>query len=182
MKSTSCKISDTKISQLLAKIFLLFIYSYFSTQKSFCLISPWKRNLFLTSSPSDCLLLRRKVKQCQKCWCVTTNASQNTSDPLQEENFGIKMEEWCSWNLSVGFCLCDPGKIIIIPILGDVFHRCWGLCSLYFSFSILNGPAAIEVSHAYQASERKMILHFQMDRAVNCFSKLCLKRWKSQSF
>lgn len=47
------------------------------------------------------------------------------------------------------------------------FRRCWGLCSLYSSFSVLSGPAATELPPAYQgdmltqASEDKMISTFE---------------------
>lgn len=64
-----------------------------------------------------------------------------------------------------------------------VVHRCWGLCFFYFTFSALSGPAAIEPPEEfgvffYTSLWRQNDFPFQMDRAVNCFSKLCSKEPK----
>lgn len=109
---------------------------------------------------------------------------QNMNDPLEEKNLCIKTQDLSSWNLCVGFCLCDLAQIIKSWEMSlRAFHRCWVLCCLCFTFSVLSRPAAIEPSEEfellfYASLWRQNDFHFQMGRAMNCISKLCLKEPK----
>lgn len=144
----------------------------------------------MTSFPS-CLLWRaccsaKKWKNVSNSGVSQLLVPQNMRDPLEGKIFWIKTQDLSSQNLSVGFCLCDLVQIIKYrswEMYLRAFHRCWGLCSLYFTFSVLSGPAAIEPSEEsgvlfYTSLWRQNDFHFQRDRDVNCYSKLCSKEPK----
>lgn len=128
----------------------------------------------------------KKWKSIRNCGMLLLLLPQNMNDPLEEKNIWIKTQDLSSWNLSVGFCPCDLAQIITQwpwEMCLGAFHRCWVLCYLYFTFSILSRPAAIEPSEELgvlfcTSLWRQNDFHLQMGRAMNCISKLCSKEPK----
>lgn len=93
----------------------------------------------MTSFPS-CLLWRACCSA--KKWNNVRNSGvllllfpQNMTDPLEEKNVLIQIQELSSWNLSVGFCICD-----LVQIIND-----WSW-EMYWGHSTGAGPCALCIS------------------------------------